>query len=317
MAGLKTCTIEPGRNYEPTVVALGNFDGVHIGHQELLQKGLQKAKTLNIKLSVLLFDPHPLKVLFPDRNLNLLTGKEERLRLFEEIGVDQVFLFPFTPEFAETSPREFVEKILLRLGSKHIVVGFNYSFGCRGKGNPADLEKFGIDYGFSVEVIQAQKIHNQIISSTEIRKYLLNGEIKMAKEMMGRSPRLCGKVIHGDERGRDLGYPTANIITDKDILIPKNGVYAVTSNIEGKIYGGMMNIGIRPTFKDSQERTIEIHFLNYQGNLYDKELIINIEGRLRAERKFNGRDEIVAQLKKDKDEAITVLSPLVTGSLLI
>jgi len=312
---LKIGTIQSDQFYEPTVIALGNFDGVHLGHQTLIKTGLRKAQELNLKLSVLLFDPHPLKVLSPERSLNLLTGKKERLMLFAELGVDQVLLFPFTPEFAGTSPREFVKDILLTIGVKHVVVGFNYSFGYQGRGKPSDLEEFGKEYGFGVSIIQAQKIRDKIISSTEIRKYLLNGEIDLAKEMIGRSPKLSGRVIHGDKRGRTLGFPTANLQVDEDLLIPKTGVYAVITKIDGKIYGGMMNIGLRPTFKNSQEQTIEVYLLNYQGDLYDRELIISIEARLRPERKFNGKDDIIAQLHKDKEQTISVLSPFLTGIL--
>ncbi|NLI92182.1 MAG: bifunctional riboflavin kinase/FAD synthetase [Peptococcaceae bacterium] len=300
--------IEPGKCYDPSVIALGNFDGVHLGHQKLLKFGLQKAKSLQMGLSVLLFDPHPLKVLYPERKLNLLTGREERLVLFERIGVDRVFLLPFSLDFANTSPEDFVRDILLSLGAAHVVVGFNYSFGFQGKGNPASLEEFGRQYGFGVSIIQAQKLGEKIISSTEIRRYLIHGEIEMAKRMIGRSPNIYGEVVHGDGRGRNLGYPTANILVDEDLLIPKNGVYAVTSEIDRQLYGGMMNIGVRPTFTDEQEKTIEIYFLDYQGNLYGRNLIINIEARLRSERKFNGMEEIISQLNRDKEETIQVLS---------
>ncbi|RNC28072.1 MAG: Riboflavin biosynthesis protein RibF [Candidatus Dichloromethanomonas elyunquensis] len=311
---MKIIHIEPGQQYQPSVIALGNFDGVHLGHQKLLHVGLQKAKLLQIGLSVLLFDPYPLKVLYPEKKLNLLTGKEERLTLFEKIGVNQVFLLPFTLDFATTSPLEFVEKILLNIGAVHVVVGFNYSFGFQGKGNPKDLEEMGNQFGFGVSVIQAQKIGEKIISSTEIRRYLINGEIETAKEMIGRVPKITGKVVHGDGRGRNLGYPTANVQADEDLLIPKNGVYAVTSEIDGIIYGGMMNIGVRPTFTDEKEKTIEIYFLDYHGDLYGKELDISIEARLRPERKFNGKEEIIRQLNKDKEEAVRVLSTKLKNS---
>jgi riboflavin kinase/FMN adenylyltransferase len=304
---LKIYKIGRGQTYEPTVIALGNFDGVHLGHQEILKKGLEKAQSLNIKLSVLLFDPHPLKVLYPERKLNLLTGREERLMLFEEIGVHKVFLLPFTSQFANTSPREFAQEILSRIGARHVVVGFNYSFGYQGKGNSEELKNLGEEQGFRVSVVQAQKINDIVISSTEIRRYLLNGEISLAKEMIGRSPKLSGKVVHGDGRGKNLGYPTANIQLQEDLLIPKNGVYAINSKIDGNIYGGMMNIGVRPTFTSDQERTIEVNFFDYEGDLYNKELMISIEARLRSERKFAGLEEIIAQLIKDKEQAVNLL----------
>jgi len=307
---LKVCEIEEGQTYEPTVIALGNFDGVHLGHQKLLIRGLEKARAMDMGLSVFLFYPHPLKILHPERKLNLLTGHEERLIIFEEIGVEKVFLFPFTAEFAGTSPLAFVEKILLKIGAVHVVVGFNYSFGSQGKGNPDLLEKLSKHYGFEVSVIQAQKVRNKIISSSKIREYLMDGEIGLAKEMMGRSPRILGKIVHGDKRGSTLGFPTANIKIDEDLLVPKNGVYAVKTEIDGKTYGGMMNIGFRPTFETEAERSIEVHFFDYRGDLYSKDLIITIESKLRPERKFDGTEEIISQLNRDRLEALTILNKL-------
>lgn len=305
---MEICDIKPGQFYEPCVVALGNFDGVHLGHQKLFQIGAGIAKVRKVKLAVLLFDPHPFKILYPERKLNLLTGKKERLELFKEYGVDKVFILPFTPELASTSPREFVESVLLKIRCIHVVVGFNYSFGAKGAGNPGDLEVFGKEYGFGLNIVEAQKLKGRIISSTEIRRNLLNGEISLARDMMGRSPKLAGKVIKGDERGRIMGYPTANIQVDEDLLIPKNGVYTVTSEINGKLYGGMMNIGVRPTFTSGQEKTVEVHFFDYCADLYGQELIIALEQRLRSERKFNGMDEIISQLARDKEQALNVLN---------
>lgn len=307
---MELCYVKSGQTYGPTVIALGNFDGVHLGHQRLLKCGLDQALALNVPLSVLLFKPHPLKVLHPGRKLDLLTGYEERLKLFEELGVLKVFLLPFTPQLASTSPRDFIKEILLKIGAVHVVVGFNYSFGCQGKGSPSELEELGREHGFGVSVVQAQKLHDKIISSTEIRKYIHNGEINFAKKMIGRPPKIYGKVIHGDGRGRILGYPTANIQIEEDLLVPGNGVYVVTSKIGDKIYGGMMNIGVRPTFSTEQEKTIEVNFFQYEGNLYGQNLIISLESRLRAERKFSGQEEIIAQLNKDREEAQHVLSTI-------
>ena len=304
---MKIYNIEPGESYKPTVVALGNFDGVHLGHQKLLKCGLEKAQELGVDFSVLLFYPHPLKILHPDKKLNLLTGHEERLRILENLGVEKVYLVPFTRRLADTSPEDFVKNILLPIGAVHVVVGFNYSFGSQGKGDPELLKKLAEKYGFQVSVINAQRIGNKIISSSEIRKYLLDGEIGLAAEMMGRFPTISGKVIHGDERGRTLGFPTANIMVDEDLLVPQNGVYAVVSEINGQKYGGMLNIGLRPTFKKEAIRTIEVHFFDFQGDLYDRELTVSLISKLRSEKKFRGREEIIAQLHKDKQLALSII----------
>lgn len=305
---MKVCTVKQNQKYESSVIALGNFDGIHLGHQELFRCGSVIAEKLKSRLSVLLFDPHPFKTLYPERKLNLLTDQSERLLLFEQYGIEKVFLYPFTLEFANTSPQEFIESILLRIGVVHIVVGFNYSFGAKGKGTPQDLEVFGQKFGFGVSIIEAKRLNDRIISSSEIRRSLLNGDFADAKAMMGRPPRLSGIVVHGDKRGRQLGYPTANIETNEDLLIPKNGVYTVTSEIDGRVFGGMMNIGIRPTFTSNQKQTIEVCFFDFQGDLYGKELTITIHDRLRAEKRFAGAEEIIIQLNKDRQEAINVLA---------
>ncbi|MGI6449808.1 MAG: bifunctional riboflavin kinase/FAD synthetase [Desulfitobacteriia bacterium] len=304
---MELCTLTPGLTFKPTVIALGNFDGVHLGHQKLLRCGLEQARSLKVGLSVLLFDPHPLKVLHPERKLQLLTGSKERQKIFEKLGVNIVYLLPFTPRLANTYPRDFVQEILLKLKVLHVVVGFNYSFGYKGQGSPADLIALGKEFGFGVSVIQAQKLGDKVISSTEIRKYLMNGEIASAQKMLGRSPSISGLVVHGDGRGRKLGFPTANLQVEDDLLIPKNGVYAVSAEIDGQKYGGMMNIGTRPTFLTDAEKTIEVNFFAWQGNLYNRVLKINLLARLRSEKKFTCPAEIISQLQKDREQVISIL----------
>jgi riboflavin kinase/FMN adenylyltransferase len=191
------------------VIALGNFDGVHLGHQELLRCGLEQAKNLKVGLSVLFFDPHPLKILHPERKLHLLTGNKERQRIFEGTWSKHRYLLPFTPQLANTYPRDFVREILLKLKVLHVVVGFNYSFGYQGQGSSADLIALGKEFGFGVSVIQAQKLGDKVISSTEIRKYLMNGEIASAQKMLGRSPSFTGYGNSWRWARTKLGFPTA------------------------------------------------------------------------------------------------------------
>lgn len=288
---------EPG---EQCVLALGNFDGVHLGHRRLLDSGLEKASELGIKLCVLLFDPHPMKTLFPERVIGLLMTQAEQLEAFSEIGVDTVYLLPFNQEMANTSPEKFVKEILIRMGVKHIVVGFNYSFGALGKGTAGDLQHFGQDYGFGVSVLQAQTFEGRVISSTAIRKALLQGDVVQAKKLLGRTPCLLGKVVEGEKRGRELGYPTANLKVSDDLLIPKRGVYAVWADIDGQKVLGMMNIGMKPTFHAEYHLTIEVHFFDYTGDLYGKELVVHLEDRLREERKFSQIKELREQLERDE-----------------
>lgn len=307
MQVIRELPVEPS---ERCVLALGNFDGVHLGHRRLLESGREKARQLGLKLGVLLFEPHPLKVLFPERVIGLLTTSQERLQIFAQLGVDTVYLLPFNREMAGTTPQEFVEKILLRIGVAHIIVGFNYSFGAQGKGTPDELQKYGQDYGFDVSVLQAQTIEGRVISSTAIRKALLQGDIIQAKKMLGRSPSLRGTVVEGERRGRELGFPTANLHVPEDLLIPKRGVYAVWAEIEGARVRGMMNIGMKPTFHAEYQLTIEVHFFNFKGDLYQKDLIIHIEERLRDERKFSGFQELMDQLHRDLQKAQKILETL-------
>ena len=294
-------------NKESCVLALGNFDGVHLGHRRLLEQGLAQGVRLGVGLSVLIFEPHPLKVLFPERGIKLLSTTQERLRCLEMIGVHTVYLLPFTREMANTSPEQFVEKVLLPLGVVHVVVGFNYSFGAQGKGDAVLIKTLGHKHGFGVSVLQAQTLGSQVISSSSIRKALLNGDVQLANTLLGHPFSLSGTVVHGEERGRLLGYPTANILPSDDYLIPKRGVYAVWSYLEGHRVAGMMNIGRKPTFHDMYATIVEIHFFDFEGDLYGTEITVHVKARLRDERKFNGVNELLMQLKKDRVKAESIL----------
>lgn len=298
----------PDDRQESCVIALGNFDGVHLGHRRLLEQGLKQAEKLGVGLCVLIFEPHPLKVLFPERGVKLLSTNQERLRCFEEIGVHTVYLIPFTREMANTSPEQFIKNVLLPLGVIHVVVGFNYSFGAQGKGDAVVMQTLGQKCGFGVSVLQAQMLGSQVISSSSIRKALHHGDVQLANTLLGRPFCISGTVEHGEKRGRLLGYPTANIRPEEDILIPKRGVYAVWACLEEKCVAGMMNIGKKPTFHDLYDTIIEVHFFDFDGDLYGQEITIYVETRLRDERKFNGINELLAQLKKDMAKAEEVFS---------
>lgn len=294
----------PTDNRGSAVLALGNFDGVHLGHRRLLEVGLAEARKDNFgrdksSLSVLVFNPHPMKVLFPEVGIKLLTTPEEQLEIFEQIGVDTVYQLPFTLETASMPPEKFVKDILLKLGVRHVVVGFNYSFGYHGEGSPDDLQIFGRRHGFEASVLPPQTMDGRVISSSSIRKALLHGDIGTAKNMLGRAPSLRGVVVKGEARGRLLGYPTANLLVNEDLLVPKRGVYAVSCQFKGQKVHGMMNIGTKPTFHDTYKTTIEAHFFDFHGDLYGEEIAVQIEERLRDERKFTNLSELQRQLDKD------------------
>lgn len=285
---------------KPCVIALGNFDGVHLAHRMLLNQGKALAEALKIDFSVLIFDPHPAKVLFPERPLQLISTCLSKEELFAQLGVDRTYRLPFTLQTAKMSGREFVTDIILPLQGKQLVVGFNYTFGARGAGDPQYLTELGHEYGFGVNVLQAQANQGgEIISSTTIRRALLAGDVDKGKKMLGSSPCLKGKVVSGEQRGRELGFPTANLQIPPDMLIPKRGVYAGWIFYKGKSYAGVMNIGMKPTFHNQYDQTVEVHLLDFAEDLYGEELAIHIEYRLRDERKFSGIHELKQQIIED------------------
>lgn len=293
----------PSRAERKYVLSLGNFDGVHLGHQRLLKGGLEVARCKGLELAVLLFEPHPMQVLFPERFIGFLTTKEEQMELFKKIGVNRVYLLPFTKEISAISPERFVQDFLLRMGVEHIVVGFNYSFGAKGKGTPEELQQYGQEYGFEVSILQPQTFEGMVISSTAIRKALQDGNILLAKQFLGRPPSIVGRVVKGEQRGRQLGFPTANLQIHEGLLMPKRGVYAVWTWIGNQKVRGMMNIGMKPTFHEEYELTAEVHFLNFHGDLYGEELIIYLEEKIRDECKFASKEELIKQLELDAQRA--------------
>ncbi|NMA67844.1 MAG: bifunctional riboflavin kinase/FAD synthetase [Desulfitobacterium sp.] len=290
------------------VLSLGNFDGVHLGHKRLLRGGLEVARAKGLELAILLFEPHPMQVLFPESFIGFLTTKEKQMEIFEEIGVNRVYLLPFTEEIAAIPPKQFVRDFLLSMGVEHVVVGFNYSFGAKGKGTPEDLQTFGHEYGFEVSILQPQVLEGMVISSTATRKALLDGNVQLAKEFLGRPHCIVGKVVKGEQRGRQLGYPTANLQIQEGLLIPKRGVYAVWAWIDNQKVPGMMNIGMKPTFHKEYMLTVEVHFFDFHGDLYGKELTIYLEEKIRDECKFASKEELIKQLGLDAKKARDLLN---------
>jgi len=295
---------------QPCVLALGNFDGVHLGHQKLLAAGLEEAKRRGVPLAVLRFTPHPNKVIFPDRELKLLTTPNQQLHLFARCGVSILYQRPFTKETANTQPEDFVRTTLRELQAVHVVVGFNYSFGARGKGNPEMLKALAAEYGIGVTVVDAQMVDGQVVSSTRIRHALSDGNIQLAKMMLGRWPSIEGRVVCGEQRGRTLGFPTANLDVHEDILIPRRGVYAVETTVQGRKFGGMMNIGVKPTFHRTYGTVVEVHLFDFAGDLYGQTLEVVLMERIREERKFASVQELQEQLQRDAAEVKSLLQIL-------
>ena len=302
--------IEDFKSIPNPVVTTGTFDGVHLGHQKIISRLKEIAKTENGETVLLTFYPHPRMVLFPDDNeLKMLNTQQEKIALLEQYGIDHLIIYPFTKEFSRLTSVEFVRNILVNtIQTKRLVIGYNHHFGRNREGSFEHLKEYGPLYGFDVEEIPAKDIDSIEISSTKIRNALLSGDVKTANNYLGHNFSITGKVVGGKKLGRTLGYPTANIdINDKYKIIPADGVYAVNVIHDGKIFEGMLNIGNNPTV-EGKGRSIEVNIFNFDKEIYGDDATIIFIERLRDEVKFNGLEQLKEQLAKDKENAIQALS---------
>lgn len=285
---------------ESFYVALGNFDGLHKGHKYIIKKCIYLAKNSKSKSAVLTFHPHPQIVLDKNKMEGLITPKKAKEKMLEKVGVDYAIFLPFDKELASLNPESFVEDVLIKhLNIKGVVVGFNFTFGKNGIGNQEILRKLGREYGFDVAVIPPFYKNGKIVSSSLIRYFFQQGDVKSAYEFLGYSPIIRGCVKKGEKIGRTLGFPTANVIPEENSLIPKTGVYATKIFISGKEYFSVTNIGVKPTF-GSHETSIESFILNYSGCLYNKEVTLSFLERIRDEKKFHSKEDLITQIKKDE-----------------
>ena len=296
---------------ENPVLTIGTFDGVHLGHQKVLSRLKSLAKKYNGESVVFTFYPHPRLITSPEEStLRLLTTLEEKTALFAESGIDHLIIFPFTKEFSKLSYSEFVKNILVNQINTHcLVVGYDHKFGKNREGGFEYLKKCADRYGFNIERLEALQMDATHISSTRIRNALQTGDIKMANRYLGYRFTLHGRVVEGNRIGRKIGFPTANVeASDVHKLIPGYGVYAVNIMLNEKSYGGMLNIGTRPTFNNNaDQRSIEVHIFDFSGDIYNKEITLIFEGKIRKEQKFSGPEALVEQLKKDKTDALKIL----------
>lgn len=294
-----------------TTITIGTFDGVHLGHQSILKK-LVDAKNLENYESVLLtFFPHPRMVLQQDASIKLLNTIEEKAELLDKFGIDNLIIHPFDTAFSNLSAEEFVKEILVdKLNIHKIIIGHDHRFGKNRTADINDLISFGKKYNFEVEQISAQEINEIAISSTKIRKALLESDVRLANQYLGYTYFISGKVIEGKKIGRTISFPTANIeIKENYKLLPKNGVYIVSSKIDGIIYFGMMNIGKNPTIGENEQST-EVHFFELNRDIYNENLKISILEHIREEQKFNSLSELQAQLEKDKSFSLDYIQNL-------
>jgi riboflavin kinase/FMN adenylyltransferase len=289
-----------------TLLTIGVFDGVHLGHRHLIRKLTQRAAEGNLLSGVVTFNSNPKAVLSPRTKLARLTTLEERASLLKSLGVDLVIPLTFTAEVAALSAREFVLYLKKYLKMRGLVIGPNFALGRGREGNAAALQSLGQELGFTVEVVKPLMVEGSLVSSTAVREALARGDMKTITKLLVRYFSLSGPVAAGVERGHILGFPTANIQLDPEQAMPEEGVYATLAHIGEKVYQSVTNIGVKPTFGKG-ERTVEVHILGFSGDLYGRRLTIELVERLRAEIKFAGPEELSAQIKKDVEQAKTIL----------
>lgn len=295
------------RIYQNTVLTIGNYDGVHLGHQKILSMVRKKAEEINGTSIVMTFDPHPVKVLAPERDVKLLTTPEEKARLIAKMGIDVLLFVTFNKEFAKILPDDFIKDILVnKLHVKEVIVGVNYAFGKGKKGNIELLKKQGKEFGFHATAVPDVLVHGNIVSSSSIRNLILKGQMQEVSTYLGRAYSILGTVIKGKGRGKSiLNIPTANITTPVEIA-PKEGVYAVRVGYKGSIYDGVANIGKNPTFKEKAV-SYEVHLFGFSGDLLGEYLRIYFIDRIRNERTFPNVAALEKQIREDIETARTIL----------
>ena len=294
----------------PTIVTIGTFDGVHLGHRKILDRLKDLKRQTGLNTVVLTFEPHPRKVLFPEqKDLKLLTLVDEKLELLEKYGVDVTVVYPFSKEFSHLEPELYIRDILIKqLKVEYLVIGYDHKFGLNRSGDINVLKKYASQYHYNLEEISAKDIDHIAISSTKIRKALEEGNTDLATEFLGHPFILSGKVIKGKQLGRTIGYPTANLKTDEDKMIPKIGVYFVEVILEGKTYFGMMNIGVNPTTDQDNLIKPEVYIFDFNADIYGKHLQVKFIKRLRDEKKFANLAELKDAIRQDEETCLSLMA---------
>ena len=298
---------------KPSVATIGTFDGVHLGHQKILKSLISNSKETDLNSVLITFDPHPRKVINPNSKTELITTTEEKIDILKNLGLDYLIIHEFSVSFSNIDAEEFVKILIQKLNIRKLIVGYDHRFGKNRNADINDLKKFGNKYNFEVIEISAFDIEEINISSTKIRNSIYEGKIEICKKYTGFNFKLSGKVVKGMSRGNKIGFPTANIVvTNKDKIIPKNGVYLVSSKIDNKLYYGMMNIGYNPTF-GNQEKSIEVNYFDYNSNLYNKTLTIEFIKYMRDEIQFNSVNELIKKLNNDRDYCLKYIKSIINN----
>lgn len=295
------------------IVTLGTFDGIHLGHKKIINEVVKKATDYGDESFLITFHPHPRKIISRGHNIKLLNTSTEKLEMFKSLGIQNLLIINFTKEFSKLSPEAFIDNYIVNgIGAKEVVIGYDHHFGKGRGGDIGFLKNKGIKSGFKVTIIPGFQIENTIVSSSKIRDALLAGNIVTVSKYLGRFYSFNGIVVKGDKRGRELGFPTANLrIENEDKLLPAIGIYAVEFIVKGNIYQGLLSIGKRPTFYDSGEIVPEVYVFDFNEDIYGENVTVNLVERIRGEEKFSSAEELIEQMKKDKEIGLEILNKLV------
>jgi riboflavin kinase/FMN adenylyltransferase len=295
-----------------TVLTIGTFDGIHLGHQEILKKLFERSRFHNARNFLITFHPHPRKVILKGDDLKTLSTPAEKALILEKMGLENLLIINFTKEFSEQSPKEFFRSFVIeKIGLREIVIGHDHKFGKGREGTSETLKTMAREFHFGITLIDEFKVNSEIISSTKIRDAILEGDIRKANSYLGREYTFSGKVVVGDKRGKVLGYPTANIeIDDTDKLLPNLGIYAANVIIDNEKFEGLLSIGKRPTFYDSGEIVSEVYIYNFERNIYSQKITVSILDKIRDEEKFLSPEALINQMNKDKEAGIKIFKQL-------
>ena len=306
------CDLEKIEKDKKTVITLGTFDGIHLGHRKILEMLVEKSTALGGRNVLVTFNPHPRSVLVKDKKVRLLSTLDEKIPILESVGVHNLLILNFTIEFSQKTSYEFIKEYLVdKIGVNEIVIGYDHHFGKGRDGNESSLRKMGEEFGFKVSLVEAVCIDNITVSSTAVRNALSEGDILLANKLLGRNYSFSGVVVHGDKRGMNLGFPTANIeVFGEDKFLPKISIYLVEIIVENINYFGLMSIGKRPTFYESGDVTTEVYIMNFSKEIYGQNVTVNIIERIRDEEKFSSVDELIAQMKKDEEKGLEIINKL-------
>ncbi len=290
-----------------SIITIGLFDGVHVGHREVISRAVSEAKAAGLHSIAVTFDRHPSDILHPGHGPLLLTDAATKKRLIKELGVDDVVIVPFTEELSRLSPKEFLDDIVLPLNPANIIVGSDFRFGRDREGDTAFLNDYAADHGFHVESLNLHTVNGKKASSSSAREHIIEGDIATAGAILGRCPAFYGKVVAGDQRGRRLGFPTANIELAEYLCQPRDGVYAGRITVAGNRYTAVINVGLAPTFGARSASIIEVFALDFDGDIYGQDVLVEFCQRLRGEKKFVNEEDLARQIALDAQKARTMI----------